>query len=101
MRFVPVKSIACQDLKALHRVRDRLVHSRTALINHTRGLLAEYGVVLPQGAKRFTTQVSQGVAEPLPASANRARGTGRSEPGAHPQVVLAGLVALATRVGQG
>src|SRR3954454_17398093 len=27
MRFVPVKSIACQDLQALHRVRDRLVHS--------------------------------------------------------------------------
>ena len=63
MRFVPVKSIACQDLQALHRVRDRLVHSRTALINHTRGLLAEYGVVLPQGAKRFTAQVSQAVGE--------------------------------------
>jgi transposase IS116/IS110/IS902 family protein len=62
MRFVPVKSVACQDLKALHRVRDRLVHNRTSLINHTRGLLAEYGVVLPQGAKRFTVPVGQAVA---------------------------------------
>jgi transposase len=62
MRFVPVKSVECQDLQALHRIRDRLVHSRTSLINHTRGLLAEYGVVLPQGAKRFTVQVSQAVA---------------------------------------
>jgi transposase len=63
MRFVPVKSVECQDLQALHRIRDRLVHSRTSLINHTRGLLAEYGVVLPQGARRFTAQVGQVVAE--------------------------------------
>jgi transposase len=63
MRFVPVKSLECQDLQALHRIRDRLVHSRTSLINHTRGLLAEYGVVLPQGAKRFTAQVGQVVAD--------------------------------------
>src|SRR4029077_561503 len=61
MRFVPVKSLECQDLQALHRVRDRLVHNRTSLINHTRGLLAEYGVVLPQGATRFTALVSQAI----------------------------------------
>jgi transposase len=54
MRFVPVKSLEYQDLQSLHRIRDRLVHSRTSLINHTQGLLAEYGVALPQGAKRFT-----------------------------------------------
>jgi transposase len=61
MRFVPVKSLECQDLQALHRVRDRLVHNRTSLINHTRDLLAEYGVVLPQGATRFTALVSQAI----------------------------------------
>ena len=33
------------------------------MINHTRGLLAEYGIVLPQGAKRFTLQVRQAVVE--------------------------------------
>jgi transposase len=63
MRIVPVKSVACQDLQSLHRSRDRLVHNRTSLINHTRGLLAEYGVVLPQCAKRFTVQVGATVAE--------------------------------------
>src|SRR3546814_7103364 len=45
MRFVPLKSVEQQDLQALHRTRDRLIVQRTALINHTRGLLAEYGVV--------------------------------------------------------
>ncbi len=63
MRFVPVKSLECQDLQSLHRIRDRLIHNRTSLINHTRGLLAEYGIVLPQGAKRFTLQVNQAVSE--------------------------------------
>jgi len=37
MHFVPVKSLECQDLQSLHRIRDRLVHNRTSLINHTRG----------------------------------------------------------------
>jgi len=41
MRFVPVKSTDQQDLQSLHRARDRLIRERTALINHTRGLLAE------------------------------------------------------------
>jgi transposase len=63
MHFVPVKSLEGQDLQSLHRIRDRLVHNRTSLINHTRGLLAEYGIVLPQGAKRFTLQVRQAVVE--------------------------------------
>ena len=39
MRFVPVKSCKQQDLQSLHRARDRLICQRTALINHTRGLL--------------------------------------------------------------
>jgi transposase len=56
MRFVPVKSREQQDLQSLHRARDRLVGQRTALINHTRGLLAEYGIVLPQGSWRFEAQ---------------------------------------------
>jgi transposase len=48
MRFVPPKSIAQQDLQCLHRVRSRLVACRTQLVNQVRGLLAEYGIVLPQ-----------------------------------------------------
>ena len=46
MRFVPQKSIAQQDLQALHRIRSRLIGSRTQLGNQIRGLLAEYGIIL-------------------------------------------------------
>ena len=46
MRFVAVKTVAQQDRQALHRVRERLVGHRTALVNQTRGLLAEYGIVV-------------------------------------------------------
>ncbi len=62
MRFVPVKSTDQQDLQSLHRARDRLICQRTALINHTRGLLAEYGIVLPQGPWRFTARAPAAVA---------------------------------------
>ena len=63
MRFVPVKNIAQQDLQSLHRVRERLVGQRTSLINHSRGLLAEYGIVLPQGPWRFAQQAPAAIAE--------------------------------------
>jgi transposase len=63
MRFVPVKSTEQQDLQTLHRARDRLVSQRTSLINHSRGLLAEYGIVLPQGAWRFAAQAPSAIAE--------------------------------------
>ena len=51
MRLVPIKAVDPQDIQALHRVRERLMGARTALINEMRGLLAEYGIVLPKGAK--------------------------------------------------
>lgn len=47
MRFVPVKNIEQQAALALHRVRQSLVKSRTAQANQIRGLLAEYGLVMP------------------------------------------------------
>jgi transposase len=53
MRFVPIKAIAQQDLQSLHRVRERLIKARTALINEIRGLLSEEGIVLPQGVTKF------------------------------------------------
>jgi transposase len=37
MRFVPIKEVAPQDLQALHRLRERLVNARTALIHEMRG----------------------------------------------------------------
>ena len=53
MRFVPIKSVEQQDLQMIHRIRERLVKARTALVNETRGLLAEYGIVMPQGITKF------------------------------------------------
>lgn len=46
MRFVGIKSCQQQDIQALHRVRSRLMQIRTALANHIRGLLMEYGIVV-------------------------------------------------------
>jgi transposase len=57
MRFVPIKQLEQQDLQALHRVRERLIKARTALVNEIRGLLSEYGIVLPQGMSKFRTSV--------------------------------------------
>lgn len=52
MRFVPVKQAAQLDVQAAHRARDRIVKSRTALINQIRGCLAEHGIVMPRGARQ-------------------------------------------------
>src|SRR5215813_13170525 len=52
MRGVPVKSIPQQDVQALHRIRERQITARTALINQIRGLLTEYGIVIPQRASQ-------------------------------------------------
>ena len=49
MRFVTVKSTAQQDVQAVHRVRQQMVKTRTALVNQVRGLLAEYGIVIGRG----------------------------------------------------
>lgn len=59
MRFVPGKSIEQQDLQALHRVRMRLVRTRTGLVNQTRGLFREYGVFLPVGIRVFRAQLPE------------------------------------------
>lgn len=47
MRFVAAKTVAQQTLQAEHRIRARLVKSRTALSNEIRGLLSEFGVIVP------------------------------------------------------
>jgi hypothetical protein len=48
MCFVPGKSVEQQDIQLLHRVRSRLVSCRTQLANQVRGLLMEYGIILPR-----------------------------------------------------
>ena len=49
MRFVPIKSEQQQEIQTLHRVRQQLLKSRTALVNQVRGLFAEHGLVVARG----------------------------------------------------
>jgi transposase len=57
MRSVAVKSADQQQVLALHRVRDLLVRQRTAAINQIRGLLAEFGIVVPQGRRALMAAI--------------------------------------------
>jgi transposase len=61
-RFVPIKSVAPHEIQARHRVRTRLLKARTALMNETRGLLHDYGLVVPPGALTFRQHVLATVA---------------------------------------
>jgi transposase len=53
MRFVPIKTDDQLDLQALHRVRDRVVHRRTAVINQIRGFLLERGISFAPGPAKL------------------------------------------------
>lgn len=48
MPTVEIKTTGAQDLQAIHRLRSQCIKSRTALANSIRGLLTEYGIVIPQ-----------------------------------------------------
>jgi transposase len=63
MRFVAVKSSQSQAVLALHRVRDGFIKARTAQANQLRGLLAEFGLVVPQGMARLMKQVKGMIAD--------------------------------------
>ncbi len=64
MRFVPAKNSEQQAVLSLHRARQGFVKARTAQANQIRGLLAEYGIVIPQGigyiAKRLPEILEDG-----------------------------------------
>jgi transposase len=53
MRFVPIKTDDQLDLQSLHRVRERWVGRRTAVINQIRGLLLERGITVSKGRRRI------------------------------------------------
>jgi transposase len=63
MRFVAQKTVAQQDLLALHRVRARLMKQRIALSNQMRALLNERGVVLRKGAAGLRAGVAAALAD--------------------------------------
>ncbi|MES2297502.1 MAG: IS110 family transposase [Pseudomonadota bacterium] len=71
MRFVPVKSEDAQATLTVHRVRQGFIEERTATINRVRGLMSEFGIVLPQRA-RTVRRCAHEVLENLPGWAKRA-----------------------------
>lgn len=59
MRFVPIKNIEQQAVLALHRVRQGFVKARTAQANQIRGLLGEFGLIVPQGIGYIASRVPE------------------------------------------
>lgn len=64
MRFVQIRSPQQIDVQALHRIRSRLVSSRTRLVNQTRAMCQEYGVVMPQGIRVFMRNIPSVIEDP-------------------------------------
>jgi transposase len=59
MRFVPIKSVEQQAILSVHRVRQSFVKARTAQANQIRGLLGEFGLVIPQGIWNVAKRVPE------------------------------------------
>ena len=57
MRFVPLKDEHQQATLCLHRTRQGFVAERTASYNRLRGLISEFGVVLPQKVERLRREI--------------------------------------------
>ena len=59
MRFVPIKNAEQQAVLALHRARQGFVKARTAQGNQIRGLLTEFGLVIPKGIAQIAQRVPE------------------------------------------
>lgn len=59
MRFVPIKTPEQQAILSLHRARQGFVKARTAQANQIRGLLAEYGLTIPQGIGQIAKRLPE------------------------------------------
>lgn len=74
MRFVPVKSVEQQAVLSLHRIRSAVVAERTAQINQIRGLLSEFGLIMPKGrypAQHHIPDILEDASNGLPSLARR------------------------------
>lgn len=80
MRYVPVKSEEQQSRLMVHRARQGFVAARTACINRIRGLLSEFGIVLPLKAE-VVRRAARNHLEDLPGYANLVIGDLLSEVG--------------------
>lgn len=59
MRFVPIKNVEQQAVLSLHRARQGFVAARTAQANQIRGLLGEFGLIIPQGIAHIAQRVPE------------------------------------------
>jgi transposase len=59
MPAVPIKNASQQAILSVHRARQGFVKARTAQANQIRGLLAEYGIVIPKGIGHITKRVPE------------------------------------------
>src|SRR6202166_3707789 len=59
MRFVPIKKMEQKAILSVHRVRQGFVKARTAQANQIRGLLAEFGLVIPKGIYNVAKRVPE------------------------------------------
>ena len=59
MRFVPIKTDDQLDLQAIHRVRDRLISRRTAVINQLRAFLLERGMVFAKSPAKLRKEIPE------------------------------------------
>jgi transposase len=57
MRFVPVKNEAQQVVLALHRLRSQLMKMRIMQTNELRGVLYQFGIVLPEGHRALRKEL--------------------------------------------
>lgn len=78
MRFVPLKSLTQQSVLMVHRARQGFVGQRTATINRIRGLLGEFGFVLPLKAATVRIRACECL-DDLPGYANTVIGDLLSE----------------------
>ena len=69
MRFVPIKTEDQQARLMVHRARQGFVTERTACVNRIRGLLSEFGIVLPVKAEVVRREAHKHLEE-LPGYAN-------------------------------
>ena len=73
--FVPKKTVAQQDIQALHRARQRMVNHRTAVVSQIRGLLLDRGFAIAKSitrARRVILEILTDLENELPAMAREA-----------------------------
>lgn len=57
MRFVPIKNVEQQAMLSIHRAREGFIGDRTATSNRIRGLMSEFGLIIPQGIGHVRNKV--------------------------------------------